>query len=306
MVKRNFFKWLLVASITILAFVSSNIFAESYYFDSQSAVQNTTLYNTNQGYEKENKILKNDLHYGWNLGNFSIIGYSKVEDGKPPVFYKNTGDNLVLEFNLKQNIYSIDNNKNLFIIEDKKGQDTFFGTKVTDFGKGAMLIKYTSLDNKVSSPKIYSDFLTGKSKNAKDMKIELNEEGTYDVALDYRLKKKKSFGTWDTERYRMYFSFKVINGKNMGYLFDIRTGNEITNNARVNKGFRIDLANSKSVDVEVKRQIWKNGTWDDKGIEAVSDGKEYTKKGKYIITFGNSSVSGKTKKVIYVKEKPHS
>ena len=80
------------------------ILGDTYYFDVQAANKNMTLLNAGDGYEKQNKINKKDLHYGWNLGKFEVSGFSSQTDGDIPVFYKTTGDNLVLKFDLLQNI----------------------------------------------------------------------------------------------------------------------------------------------------------------------------------------------------------
>ena len=104
------------------------ILGDTYYFDVQSANKNLTLFNAGEGYEKQNKINKKDLHYGWNLGKFEVSGFSSQTDGDIPVFYKTTGDNLVLKFDLLQNIDKL-NKKEMHIIEDKKGQDVLFETE---------------------------------------------------------------------------------------------------------------------------------------------------------------------------------
>ncbi len=306
-------KWFIAFLTVCLIFLvlkPYRILGDTYYFDVQSANKNLTLFNAGEGYEKQNKINKKDLHYGWNLGKFEVSGFSSKTDGDIPVFYKTTGDNLVLKFNLLQNIDKL-NKKEMHIIEDKKGQDVLFETEKTNFGKGALIIKYTATNNNSESPKIYTDFLTGKSKNAKNMSVTLNEEGTYEIALDYRIKKDgmkvfKKVITWDSEKYRMSFKFKVLNAKAMGYLFDLKSNSELSNNAIANDGFRIDLANSKTLKAEVRREIWNDGEWDSKGVEPAYDGKKYTKNGKYTITFSNEATSESVTKIIYVNEKKHS
>ena len=57
-------------------------------------------------YSKSDKIDKDDIHSGWQLGQFYVSGFtqkSKDSDGNF-VFLKNVGDKIKLYFNLEQNI----------------------------------------------------------------------------------------------------------------------------------------------------------------------------------------------------------
>ena len=58
------------------------------------------------GYFGEELIDKNDVHYGWELGNFFVSGYTDEvtsSDGNI-VFLKNAGDKVTLWFKLDQDI----------------------------------------------------------------------------------------------------------------------------------------------------------------------------------------------------------
>ena len=74
-----------------------------------------------------------------------------------------------------------------------------------------------------------------------------------DKAFSYP-NKKGIVGILDDENdYCIFFKFKIRNGSAMGYLFDLDTGNEIGNKSIARNGFKIDLANSKYLNIYVQR-----------------------------------------------------
>lgn len=90
----------------------------------------------------------------------------------------------------------------------------------------------------------------------------------------------------------------------MVFLFDSKTGDELTNSATTDNGFTIDLARSRYLEVNVKRE-----TLSDNGNELIEDtrsnvpakdGEEYTEPGVYTITVSNPSTSQSTEKIICV------
>lgn len=76
------------------------------------------------GFSENNEITKKDPHYNWTLGSFSVNGYTRVitDDGNP-IFLKTVGDEVVLDFQLEQDIDALNNDKSLMIANDKKAYD---------------------------------------------------------------------------------------------------------------------------------------------------------------------------------------
>ena len=207
------------------------------------------------GYYGEDDIVKNDIHYGWDLGNFFISGYTdkRVSNDKV-VLLKNVGDKVTLWFNLSQNIDALNGQNNLFISSDSSAFDQYFETPKTDFGKGALIIRYTDYNNN-KSQQIYTNYLEANTSFGADTKVQLFEEGDYEVALDYEVTKDELIDT--KGHYRIFFKFSVRNGNCMAYPFDITTGSELTNSSMTENGFRLDLAKSRYLKVNIKREVLK-------------------------------------------------
>lgn len=270
----------------------------------------TVTYNAGKGYSKENNG-SDKTHYGWKLGEFVVTGFSKhtTDDDGNLVFVKTKSDTIRLSYNLEQDITKLNGNKKISIVDDKKGQDKVFETPVTDFKKGALLIRYTSPENKTDDPLIYTNFLTGKSEKAPDMSVELNEEGDYEVALDYMVQKSRLnlFGKQvipEEDRYRESFSFFVRNGNNIGFIFDSATRGELKNCSFTKNGFYIDLAGSKYISIDIKREklVVKDGkpTLDIRANTTARDKEEFSDEGVYTITFRDDYEPEPTTKRIYV------
>ena len=102
--------------------------AEAYefyaYTDTSSSNTGTTNETYNLGskvrvadfdsYFGEESITKDDAHYGWDLGNFFVSGYTdevKGPDGNM-VFLKNVGDKVTLWFRLNRDINKLNGNEN--------------------------------------------------------------------------------------------------------------------------------------------------------------------------------------------------
>lgn len=254
------------------------------------------------GYYGEEDIVKNDIHYGWNLGNFFISGYTdkRVSNDKV-VLLKNVGDKVTLWFNLSQNIDALNGQNNLFISSDSSAFDQYFETPKTDFGKGALIIRYTDYNNN-KSQQIYTNYLEANTSFGADTKVQLFEEGDYEVALDYEVTKDELIDT--KGHYRIFFKFSVRNGNCMAYPFDITTGSELTNSSMTENGFRLDLAKSRYLKVNVKREVLKDsadGLVEDTRFNGpAKDGAEYTEEGIYTITVSNDYTNQFTVKKIYV------
>ena len=268
------------------------------------------------GYSKDDTIGKDDIHYSWELGRFLISGYTRVsDDDGTPVFLKNVGDEITLSFNLQQDIDQLNGNSDVTIDKDPNGYDQRFGVPQQDFGRGALIIRYTDYQNNKHDPDIYTNYLEGVSKDA-DTVVKTFEEGDYEVVLDYSIRNVNHGrlpwvnveifpGVTD---YTMRFEFKVRNGNCMVYPFDMKTGDELTNTAFTENGFRLDLARSRYLDIDVKKEILA-----DNGEELVSDtrfnkpakdGEEFTDEGVYIFTVTNRYTGQSIKKMIYVGKDP--
>ena len=214
------------------------------YFISAEAV-NAGLDN---GYSKANPIKGDDRHFGWRLGRFFMSGFTRVIDGSggEPVFVKTLGDSITLWFDLEQDIYRLNDNKNLSVSRDGNGYDEYFGVKKSNFGRGTLIIRHTDYQNAKSNPLIYTDHLLAKGTSGADTKVVINEEGDYEVALDYQLQDDDIFHiNMKYGNYKILFRFSVRNGNCMVYPFDIETRAELQNTSITENGFYLDLARSR-------------------------------------------------------------
>ncbi len=256
-------------------------------------------------YYGEQDIVEGDPHYGWELGNFFVSGYTDkriYNNGEDVVFLKNPGDKVTLWFKLLQNIDSLNGKNNLTITADTDGFDQYFETPRTNFGKGALIIRYTDYNNNKSEPQIYTNYLEANTSFGADTKVQLFEEGDYEVALDYEVSNSDWFSTGG--HYRIFFKFSVRNGNCMAYPFDVKTGSELTNTSMTENGFRLDLAKSRYLKVLIRREVLKEGadglTEDTRFNGPAKDGAEYTEDGIYTITVSNDYTNELTVKKIYV------
>lgn len=256
------------------------------------------------GYFGEKLIDKNDIHYGWDLGNFFVSGYTdEVTDADGNmVFLKNVGDKVTLWFNLNQNINGLNGKKNLSITADTEGYDQYFETPKMDFGRGVLIIRYTDHNNVKAEPTIYTNYLEANAAVGADTKVQLFEEGDYEVALDYEITSDELIDK--VGHYRIFFKFSVRNGNCMVYPFDVKTGSELTNSSMTENGFRLDLAKSRYLKINLKRETLKgsaDGLVEDTRFNGpAKDGAEYTDEGIYTITVSNEYTGQFTTKKIYV------
>lgn len=269
------------------------------------------------GYSEDEKITSDDAHYGWSIGDFYIKGYSesvKNNDGSI-VFLKNVGDQLELYFTLNQDINKLNDNDKLQIADDKNGYDLTMQTAKQNLKKGALIIQKTNYENVKEEPVIYTNYLEGSASLNADTKVELFEEGDYEVILDYSIKdsRKEVLSTGlgiNYGDYQIRFSFSVRNGNCMVYPFELGTTqkNELQNNAVTSKGFSLDLAKSRYLKINIKREVLNsNGTClseDTRFNSLVKDGEEYKDEGIYTITVTNEYTKLTTQKKIYVGDDP--
>ena len=86
---------------------------------------------------------------------------------------------------------------------------------------------------------------------------------------------------------------------------DLATGSELSDNALTANGFKLDLAKSRYLKINVKRAVLKQGannTWteDVRYNRAAKDGDEYKDEGIYTFTVTNEYTNESTAKTIYV------
>ena len=293
-------------------------YAETYEFYAYTDSGDTNVTDSNQtyslgskvraknfdGYFGEELIDKNDIHYGWELGNFFVSGYTdevKDDDGNM-VFLKNVGDKVTLWFKLNQNIDKLDNDEDLSITADTEGYDQYFETAKMDFGRGVLIIRYTDYNNVKAEPTVYTNYLEANASVGADTKVQLFEEGDYEVALDYQVTSDELIDK--VGHYRIFFKFSVRNGNCMVYPFDVKTGSELTNSSMTENGFRLDLAKSRYLKINLKRETLKDsadGLVEDTRFNGpAKDGGEYTDEGIYTITVSNEYTGQFTTKKIYV------
>ena len=256
------------------------------------------------GYFGEKLIDKKDVHYGWDIGNFFVSGYTdEVEDADGDmVFLKNVGDKVTLWFKLNQNIDGLNGKDNLSVTADSEGYDQYFETPKMDFGRGVLIIRYTDHNNVKAEPTIYINYLEANATVGADTKVQLFEEGDYEVALDYEITSDELIDK--VGHYRIFFKFSVRNGNCMVYPFDVKTGSELTNSSMTENGFRLDLAKSRYLKINLKRETLKDtadGLVEDTRFNGpAKDGAEYTDEGIYTIIVSNEYTGQFTTKKIYV------
>ena len=225
----------------------------------------------------------------------------KESDGNI-VFLKNVGDKVTLWFNLNQNINELNGDKDLKITDDTEGYDKYFETERTDFGKGTLIIRYTDYNNNSSEPQVYKNYLAANTSVGADTKVQLFEEGDYEVALDYEVTSDQLIDK--VGHYRIFFTFSVRNGNCMVYPLDVSTGSELTNSSMTENGFMLDLAKSRYLQINVKREVLTDSAdglvEDTRSNAPAKDGEKYTEEGIYTITATNQYTNQKTTKKIYV------
>lgn len=256
------------------------------------------------GYSGQTEIDKKDIHYGWDLGQFFVSGYTnktKDSDGNI-VFLKNVGDKVTLWFNLEQDINKLNGDKKLTITSDDAGYDQYFETPRMKLGKGTLIVRYTNYNNKRTDPQIYTNYLEANASVGADTKVELFEEGDYEVALDYEVTSDKIIDK--VGHYRIFFTYSVRNGNCMVYPLDVSTGSELTNSSMTENGFVLDMAKSRYLQINVKREILSDSTEglveDTRSNAPAKDGEKYTDEGIYTITVTNQYTNQTTTKKIYV------
>lgn len=268
------------------------------------------------GFTGDKEIDNKDAHYGWDLGQFYVCGYTQRTNDtqNDDVFLKNVGDKVELHFTLLQDIDCLNGDKNLSVNVDRNPYDLYFQTQKFNDCRGLLIIRKTDYTNQTSEPVIYKDYLDGVKQGA-DTIVELCEEGDYEVALDYEVKIEHYGAEWNDKvsvptytNYRIFFTFKIRNGNCMVFPFDAKTGSELSNEAFAPNGFYLDLANSRYLEINVKRAIFTESaggyTEDVRFNRPATDGAKYKDEGIYTITVKNLYTTQETTKIIYVGTDP--
>lgn len=272
---------------------------------------------TDTGYSESNALTESDPQFGWELGHFCVTGYTAVQrDNGSLTFLKNVGDKVALNFNLSQDINALNGNSQLTISSDDNGYDQAMGVEKSDggFGRGTLIIRKTNYQNDSSDKQVYTNYLEGISTGT-TTQVDLFEEGDYEVVLDYEIRNdKREVGGWafipkvsivpEYSNYTIRFNFSVRNGNTMVFLFDTEGGTELTNESCAPNGFTIDLARSRYLDINVKREVLSGDHLDVRFNGPAEDGEKYTDEGVYTITAKNQTTGQTTDKVIYVGNNP--
>lgn len=264
------------------------------------------------GYSGSGALKIGDAHYGWELGNFFVSGYSGEKENADgvPVFLKNVGDKVTLGFNLKQDLDRLNDDEDLIITEDINGYDEFFQTDKTNMGRGALIVRYTDYENHKTAPEVFTNYLAANAIGSADTVVQAFEEGDYEVALDYEIKKIRRVQGIETipeySNYRIFFKFSVRNSNCMVYPFDLVSGTELTNESYTPNGFRLDMARSRYLDISVTRSVITSGVngyvEDVRAMQIAKDGDQYKDEGVYTFTVKNRYTDETVTKRIYVGE----
>lgn len=272
-------------------------FGDVYRVDSQDGFNNPVL------------IKSDDPHIDWSVGKFYISGYTDVRmDGDVPVFLKVPGDRAALWFNLEQELDKCNGRTDVKVNYIESGSDIYFGTPtIANFGRGALIVRHTNNKNQ-KERQIYTNYLEASATVGANTRVDLFEEGDYEVALDYQLHYDKPFvfgrTTTKTLTYRIFFKFKVRNGDISVFLRDVDTNQFITNANVAEHGFYIDVAQSQYLNMTIKREVLTDsldGLVEDTKFSGVAkEGRQYTEEGIYTVTVNNLATGDKVEKRVYV------
>lgn len=272
---------------------------KKFYYNTLENTKSTTENN----YVGSKSITSDNPHYGWELGSFCISGYTDTGDTND-IYLKNVGNKIRLSYKLEQDINRLNGNSDLIIANNINGSDGIFQINPHNMEHGELLIKHT---NEEGIPHIteYSNYLEALTSPNADTTIQLFEEGDYEIHLDYAITDQSGIRD-KTTYYRTSFSFKIRNSNCMIFLFDSKTGKELSNGDVTENGFRIDAANSKYLKAHIKKEYLndsKTGLKEDTRSNSVAaDGEIFTEEGIYTITANNQydKYCDSTVKTIYI------
>lgn len=259
------------------------------------------------GYSNKDSVSnEDDWHFGWRMGEFYVSGFTRKTEDKNGklIFLKKVGDKVKLCYDLQQDINCLNGNEKLKVYQDDNGYDEELEFKETKFGKGMLFVLFTNYKNEEKMVVKYSDFLAACASQTADTEIQAYEEGDYKVILDYEITDGSGIGAKRWQNYRICFEFSIRNSNCMVYPFDVKTGSELLNGCLTENGFYLDLAKSRYLEVDIKREILNDGETglieDIRFNSATKDGDTYTDEGIYTITVHNIYTNRETIKKIYV------
>ena len=276
----------------------------------------TKIKTESEGYTGSKKIDEDDCHYGWDLGNFFVSGYTATTSSADniPIFLKNQGDKVSLWFELLQDIDHLNGNDALSIGDEEKGYDQYFETPETKLGRGALIIRYTDYENVKHTPEVYTNYLEANAITGESQRIQALDEGDYEVALDYEIKNDKTkmlvvIPNPSYSHYRIYFKFSIRNADSNVTLVDLESGLKLKNNSCTEAGFKIELDKTRYLDVDVKRELYdgeKRAFTEDKKLKRIAkSGGEYTEEGIYLVHAKNKYTDSETTKLVYIGSDPY-
>lgn len=171
-----------------------------------------------------------------------------------------------------------------------------------------MIVRKTGRNNQ-KDIEYYTNYLEASATPGANTRVELFEEGDYEVALDYQLHLDGTdliVTEWNakTLHYRIYFKFSVRNGDCKLFLRDSETKQFLDTANITDNGFYIDLAQSKYLSLLVTRDVMTDSldglVPDTKFNGAGKEGRLYTDEGIYTIKATNEYTGATTEKKVYV------
>ena len=130
------------------------------------------------------------------------------------------------------------------------------------------------------------------------------EKGDYVISDDTPRKIKDIEVVPVNSDYRIFFKFSVRNGNCMVYPFDTATGAELSNSAITKNGFKLDMARSRYLNIDVQRSVVSKGAngyvEDVRFNRPAKDGDSYQEEGIYTFDVKNLYTGEHTTKTIYV------
>ena len=257
-------------------------------------------------YSGNDEIDSDDINRGCQIGKFYINGFSgnPYEDNKGnPVFLKNVGDKITLWFDLNQeDITALNGNQNLSVYSDGKGGDKALHVSKQNFKRGALVIQFTDYQNKKTT-NTYIDYLAAAATTTADTKVQLFEEGDYEIALDYEIEDSSPL-VWKVPKpakryaYRISFKFSIRNSNCMVYPMNLNGGELQTFYSE--DGFKLDMAKSRYLELTIKRRVLSGNRLVVRDSQVASDLEEFTEEGIYEITVKNRVTKDKNTQEIYV------
>jgi len=113
-----------------------------------------------------------------------------------------------LWFSLAQDIDCLNGNEQLSITEDKNGWDQHLGVAQQNFGRGMLIVKHTDYQNNTTISE-YQNFLAANATTTADTKVEMFEEGDYEIALDCEID-KATMNVFGWEPLHSYTNYQIL------------------------------------------------------------------------------------------------